>query len=421
LNTHLAGADRGFVLSDLIGLKATIGGKHAGKLSDIVVTESGKIPEATHFLISRSFGYKSLMIPWARIGKINADSIELNVDAAEPFEGEPKPGQLCLKDHLLDKKVLDCDDDEVEVVYDIRLALRGGKLYVTDVDCSRAAFLRRIGLGGLANFIESLAARIEDETIPWTYVQPLPEDMGSFRGAVRLNVLKAKLPDIHPVDLADILEELDQPKRLAIFSELETGHASDTLEEIEPRVQRELIAALTKERAAELIKDMTPAQAADVLAALPGTDVDAILELIDGGDAGKIRRLLEHHADKIVDFATSRFIAFSAETSVSQVLAQYRLVAAKANVAAFIYVIDAQGKLQGLVDLEELLKADSGDNLGDLMTTNLVTLNADDTVKDAAKLFDRYGFRAIPIVDSEDVMLGVIQSRDVMDLDHRLV
>jgi len=84
-----------------------------------------------------------------------------------------------------------------------------------------------------------------------------PETLAA-QGRVKLNVLKAKLPDIHPADLADILEELNHDKRLAIFSELETEHASDTLEEIEPRVQRELIAALTKERAAELIKDMTP-------------------------------------------------------------------------------------------------------------------------------------------------------------------
>ena len=77
---------------------------------------------------------------------------------------------------------------------------------------------------------------------------------------MKLNVLKAKLPEIHPVDLADILEELNHDKRLAIFSEFETEHASDTLEEVEPRVQRELIAALTKDRAAELIKDMAPAQ-----------------------------------------------------------------------------------------------------------------------------------------------------------------
>jgi CBS domain-containing protein/sporulation protein YlmC with PRC-barrel domain len=372
-------------------------------------------------LISRPFGYPPLMIPWDQIGKIDKDSVVLNVEAVEAFEGKPQQGELCLSDHLLNKKVLDCDDDEIEVVYDIKLALRGGKLYVTDVDCSRAAFLRRIGLGGVANFVQGIAARIKDETIPWTYVQQLPEDIGSFRGAVKLNVLKAKLPDIHPADLADILEELNHDKRLAIFSELETEHASDTLEEIEPRVQRELIAALTKERAAELIKDMTPAQAADVLAVLPATDVNAILELMDGEDVGKIRRILEHHEDKIADFATSRFISFPEQTSVQDVLGEYRFVAATADVWVYIYVVDARRKLLGVLDLQDVLKADPGDSLADLMTINFVTLHVDDTVKDAAKLFDRYGFQAIPIVDADNLMIGVITFRDVMDLKDRSI
>jgi magnesium transporter len=417
MSTYIGKADRSFLLSQLIGLKATVGGKRVGKLSDIVVTEANKLPQVTHFLISRLFGYKSLMIPWDRIGDINEyHYIPLNIEAVETFEGEPSSSQLCLRDHILDKKVLDCDNDEIEVVYDIRLALRDGKLYVTDVDCSRAAFLRRIGLKGLANFVQGVA-----ETIPWTYIQTLPDDIGSFKGAVKLNVLKAKLPEIHPVDLADILEELDQDKRLAIFSELETEHASDTLEEVEPRVQRELIAALTKERTAELIKDMTPAQAADVLAVLPGADVDAILDLIGTEEVGKIRRLLEHHEDKIIDFATPHFIAFPGQTSINQVLAEYRSIATKADVATYIYVIDGQRKLLGVLDLEEVLKADPGDKLSDLAITNLVTLRIDDTVKEAAKLFDRYGFRAIPILDAENVMVGVIPSRDVMNLEHRLI
>jgi magnesium transporter len=186
-------------------------------------------------------------------------------------------------------------------------------------------------------------------------------------------------------------------------------------------VQRELIAALTTERAAELIKDMTPAQAADILAVLPATAVDAILDLIDAEDVGNIRRLLEHHEDKIIHFATTRFIAFSGQTSISEVLAQYRVVAAKADVVMYIYVVDAQGRLSGVLDIKEILKADPGDRLADRMTTNLITLHVDNTVKEAARLFARYRFRAIPIVDAENVMVGVIPYRDVMDLKHRFI
>ncbi|MBF0560508.1 MAG: magnesium transporter MgtE, partial [Alphaproteobacteria bacterium] len=324
--------ERTYLLSDLIGLPALVDGKRVGKLADVIVTESGKIPEVTHMLVSRSFGYKSLMVPWAGIKELTTERMAFDVRTLSELEGEPKAGQVCLKDHVLDKKVLDCDDDEIEVVYDIKLALRNGRLYATDVDCSRAAFLRRIGLKGLARLIRGLADRIrDDDTIPWVYVQRLPDDISGFKGDLKLNVLKEKLPEIHPVDLDEILEELEPDERLVIFNELEIEQASDTLEEVEPRVQRELISAMDKDRAAELINDMTPAQAADILAVLPATDIDAILERVDVNEVEKIQHLLEHHEEAIIHFSSSHAIRQPPAATVGQVMADYRHLAKDAD------------------------------------------------------------------------------------------
>jgi len=276
-------------------------------------------------------------------------------------------------------------------------------------------------LKGVANFIRSLAPTIKDETIPWSYVQQLPEDIGAFRGNVKLSVLKAKLPEIHPVDLADILEELDHGERIALFSQLDTEQASDTLEEVEPRVQRDLVSSLTKARAAELVNDMTPAQAADLLAALPAADADAILALIDQNEAQKVKKVLKHHDDKIVDFATEHFIVFPPETEIRRVIAQFRNLAKNADVIMYVYVVGADKKLLGVIDAKELLRADPSERLADHMTTNVVTLTTDSTIKDASKLFARYSFRAIPIVDDREVIVGVIPYRDVMSLQHRYV
>ena len=414
--------DATYLLSDLIGGKARFLGKTVGRLADVIVTEQGKVPEVTHLLIDRPFGHKSLMVPWDKVEQLDTNGRTLmNIDALEPYEGEPAESQICLRDHLLDKKVLDCDDDEVEVVYDIKLAARNSRLYVTDVDCSRAGFLRRIGLKGLSNFIRGVAAKINEDTIPWTYVQPLPANMGSFKGSVKLNVLKEKLPDIHPVDLADILEELEPEQRMAIFNELETEQASDTLEEVEPRVQRELVSALTVERAAELVDDMTPGQAADILTVLPSDDVDDILERIDAADATKIRALIDKHEEHIVNFATTHYISFPPSAAVGEVMVLYREVAKDADVVMYIYVLDANGVLQGVVDIKELLQANLSDRLEDIMVTNVVSLGETSTVADASKLFARYSFRAIPIIGEGDVMKGAIPYRDIMQLSHRFV
>jgi len=365
-----------YILSDLIGGKARCSGKAIGKLEDIVVVDGGRLAEVTHLLISRPFGHKSLMVPWDKVERLDPNGqTVLAISGPEAYEGEPAEGQVCLRDHLLDKKVLDCDDDEVEVVYDIKLATHNGRLYVTDVDCSRAGFLRRIGLRPLANFIRGVAAKMDEDTIPWRSVQQLPHDIGRFQGNVKLNLLKAKLPQIHPVDMADILEELDEDHRVAIFNQLETEHASDTLQEVEPRVQRKLVSSLSIERAAELVNEMTPAQAADILAALPASDTDAILTKLDVAEAAKIRSLIEKHDERILDVATTRYITFPPTTKVSEVIRGFRDAAKDAEVVMYVYVTDPDNRLLGVADIKEILRANLDDAIEDIMTTNIVSLH----------------------------------------------
>ena len=410
-----------FFLSNIIGRKITLRGKKIGSLKDIIIFETESIPEVTHFIVGRSFGYHSLLIPWKNVLDINNKEIVIDIDSIEKYENDPKDSQVLLKDHILDKKILDMDDNEVEVVYDVKLALKNNKLYVTDVDSSKYGLLRRIGLKGIANFIYNLADRIKTDTISWTYVQPLPEHISSFKGNVKLKVLKDKLTDIHPVDLADILEELDHNQRLAIFNELDTEQASDTLEEIEPRVQRDLISSIKKERTAELINDMTPAQAADILDILPASEADDILALLDKESAQKIQFLLEKHDEKILNLATSHFLKFTPDVNVGQALEEFHNVAKDKDVIMYLYIVDEQDKLHGVIDIRELLQAELGQLLKDIMITHVITLNTESTLVEASEMFSRYSFRAIPITDDNDIIYGVIPYRDVMNLKHRFI
>ena len=156
---------------------------------------------------------------------------------------------------------------------------------------------------------------------------------------MKLKVLKEKLTDIHPVDLADILEELDHNQRLAIFNELDTEQASDTLEEVEPRVQRDLISSIKKESTAELINDMTPAQAADILAILPAAEADDILTLIDKETAEKIQKFLEKHDEKIMNFATSHLLELSSRNDCGKSSSEFHNAAKDKDVIMYIYVV----------------------------------------------------------------------------------
>src|SRR5208337_3954219 len=354
-----------FFLSEILGRRVFVKKKPIGRLTDLAIVETGKLPEVTQLVVSRSFGYPPLTVPWDRVRLISNHEIVLDIgeDLAQ-FEGAPQEHLILLHDHILDKKILDLDDHEVEVVYDIKLAFQNDKLYAAEVDFSHYRALRRLGFRKLAKLLTN---RNRENRVSWLYVQPLPEQLGSFAGNIKLKVPKAGLSDIHPVDLADILEELEGGQRVALFNALDAEQASDTLEEVEPRVQRELIRAIEKERAALLINEMSPAQAADILAILPRDEAGAILKLIDRGKSSQVEHIIGEHNEQILLYASLELIKLPASTPAAEVLERYRELATGKNILTYVYVTDATGTLEGVVDLREIVIAEPGQTLGDIM------------------------------------------------------
>ncbi|MHB8165553.1 MAG: magnesium transporter MgtE N-terminal domain-containing protein [Sulfuricella sp.] len=407
-----------FFLSEIIGRRAYLKTQRVGRLSDMVIVETGKFPEVSQLVVSRSFGYPSLLLPWEKVSLISNTEIVFDMESPDGYEHTPAEGSILLRDHILDKKILDMDDHEVEVVYDIILNFQGGKLYVTEVDFSKQRLLRRLGLKKLADWVSK---QRREKTVSWIYVQPLPEHIGTFKGHVKLNVLKENISDIHPVDLADILEELEGDQRLAVFKELEPEHASDTLEEVEPRVQRELIHAMEKRHAAQLINAMSPAQAADILAVLPTAEADELLQMIDKNSAAKVQRIIDQHDENILPFSTQKFMKMPESTLVKDVMTDFREIARHMEVIMYVYVTDEQDILKGVVDFRELITAESDQSIGEIMTDNVISLSPDETLSDALDMFDRYGFRAIPITDDQNKLLSVVSFRDISGIKPRLV
>ncbi len=418
--TRIAVPEQAYFLSEILGAKVIAAGKKIGKLADVIVKENGTLPVVTHLFVSRPFG-ESVVIPWEAIGTIGAKEIAVAANDIAAYDSQPKENAVLLKDYILDKKAIDMDGREMEVVYDIKLVLRNNKLYVSEVDLSRYGLLRRMGLTGLANFIYSLADSIQEQTISWKYIQPLPIDLGRFKGDLRLKVLKEKLADMHPVDLADILEEMEPEQRIEIFEGLDPEQASDTFEEIDPNVQRDLAESLGIDKVAKLIDEMTTGQAADVLSILPASDADDILERLDPDNARKIRAILEHQEEHILDYATQEYVAFSPDKTAEQVQDEYRGAAKGKDVVMYLYVLDRAGRLLGVVDIKELLQADDKALLKDIMEGHVHTLDPDSTLKEALQMFMRYDYRAIPVTDDNDKMLGVVTYRDVVRLKHHYV
>jgi magnesium transporter len=409
-----------FFLSEIIGARTVCNGRKIGKLKDVVAFDQGKLAEITQLQIGRSFGKAALLVPYSRVKTLGLREIVVELEDPESYVREPAADEVLVRDYLLDKKVLDIEDREVEVVYDIRLVRTNSKVYVSDVDISRYAVLRKMGMKSLANYFQH-AGDEEKQLIPWSYVQPLQSQLGSLQGEVKLNILKEALSEIHPADLADIVEELNSEQRITLLEGLETGHASDTLEEIDPAVQRDIVFSLKKERVAQLIGDMTPGQAADILSVLPGEERRSIVMMLPPALVAKIEEINEKQEINILNFSTSKFFKCRGEITVEQAISEFRKTARAMDVVMYFYIVNEAEKLLGVIDIKELLMGEPPNRLKDLMVENVISLKADCTMKEASNAFVRYGFRALPVTDDDDRLQGVVPYRDVMNLKHRML
>lgn len=192
-------------LRNILGIKVLRNGRKIGRLDDLIFAEGGPIPHVTDVLVHRGFGDPQLVVPIDRVVDLGNDRLELDIDRIESFETPHlREGTLLVKDFILFKKVIDVEDREVSMVCDVNILQVNRKFYVSEVDFGWRSLYRRLGLPWLADLLS-----LKDDFESWSYVQPLPKAIGSFKEDLKLKALKEQIEDMSPVDIADTIEELD--------------------------------------------------------------------------------------------------------------------------------------------------------------------------------------------------------------------
>lgn len=383
-----------------------------GKLKDVAVKTDGVYPEATYAVVGRPWGHPDYWIPWDMVSKIDETGAVVSVSQNLDTLVTPPPAEdtLLVCDNIIDKKIIDMEDREVEVVYDVQMVVANKKLYLTHVDAGRSGLLRRVRLGFLNRWL--FGKNESPDLVPWQYVH-IPAGIGRLSGQLKLSVQREKLKDIHPVDLADIIEELGQEERVHIFNSLDDEKAADTLEEIEPRVQRELIASIRQDRIKNVFSSMTPVQLADLFSILPSEKSSRFIEGLDAETARMVRSIMEERVDDISTLVSRTYLAFPADITVADAFARFKQEARDMDVIMYIYIVDDKKRLWGVIDIRELLQAEQDELLSDVMVRNVIAIEPGDTREDVEEIFKRYFFRAIPVVDDQDRIIGVIRYKDM--------
>jgi magnesium transporter len=216
-------------------------------------------------------------------------------------------------------------------------------------------------------------------------------------------------------DLADALEMLSGKEQEAFFSALDTEKAAETLTQVEPRVQRQLIADLRKERARNILLELSIPQLADLLSVLPHDDKVEMMELLPPEQAERIKTIMSERESTAGTLMATDYVTFPKEITVGQALMSIRNSRREPESISYIYVVrDEDRVLVGVVDIRELILAPETARLEEIMASPAVAAEEDDTREDLAELFGKYHFRVIPVVDKQDHILGVVHDNDIM-------
>lgn len=227
----------------------------------------------------------------------------------------------------------------------------------------------------------------------------------------------AETEELHPANLADIAEALPHDRLVQLMGALPADRAADVLEYLDEELRTELFDALSARQAAELMARMTPDDRADALEDLEEERADEILAEISSEARGETERLLAYEPDTAGGLMTTEFISVSEDMSVDAALESVRASARAGRKEAMytIYALDALGKLRGVFSLRELLAAPPGTRVADIAWEDIVSAPATADREEVARLTSKYDLVAVPVVDQQGRLLGVVTVDDVID------
>ena len=228
--------------------------------------------------------------------------------------------------------------------------------------------------------------------------------------------LKEELENnMYPVDLADILEEFDQKHMVMVFRLLAKEEAAETFTYMNSDMREVLINALTDSELEEVMEEMYLDDTVDVLEEMPANVVDRLLMATDEEKRAQINQLLQYPEDSAGSVMNVDYIAVRKEMTVAEAILKIRQVGLNKETIYTCYVTEKR-KLIGYVDLKELLTTSESKPVEEIMETNLLYAHTTDDQEDVAKTINKYGLIALPILDHENCMVGIVTVDDAMDV-----
>lgn len=401
--------------SDLLGRPVlAAGGVRIGRVVDLKVHLGELYPKAGTLVIRRRSAKAPRVLDWGRVETLGDKAITLRPGAESALADlEVGPEEILVREDLLDQQVVDTHGARIERVNDVHLLIVHGELRIAHVDFGIRGILRRLGW---LRPIEALwgwlfGDPIAERLASWKYVQPLASDP---KRNLKLNVTLRRIHDLHPSDIADIIEDLDRANRSSVFRALDTETAAETLQEVDPRLQLSLIETAAPEKASDILESMEPDEAKEFLSELPEEKMESLMGTMEEPYRERVEGLLKYEEGTAGSIMTTDFIALGRDKTIADAVEAFRTAIHPLETVAYIYVTGEALKLAGVVTLRHLLLCPRDEKLGALMNPHVVSVETGDGIGAVADVFNKYKFLAVPVLDERKTVQGIITLQDIV-------
>jgi magnesium transporter len=376
-----------------------------GKVRDLVVRMGDPYPAVIAVALRGHSAPET--IDWSVVRAWESRELSLNVATADLKPHTAVPEEVWLSRDILDKQIVDTDGRRVVRVNDLQLQASNGSMLLVGVDIGTRGLLRRLNAEHLGRRLRRLTGGdLTQRVISWDAVDTLHSDERS----VRLRISHRKLAKMHPADIAEIVGQLGGRDREAIFASLDDETAADTLEESTDEVQAQILARMDDEREA-----MSPDEAADLLADLPEERREQLIAKMEADEAEDVEELLAYGEDTAGGLMTTEYVAIPASLTAEQAIDRLRELEPDAESIYYVYVIDDDERLLGVLSLRDLIVAKPSTPIADLMIKRVIAVPLDARPEDVAAVIAKYNLLAVPVVDDDDRIQGIVTIDDALD------
>jgi CBS domain-containing protein len=341
------------------------------------------------------------MVDWrATVATVAQTGITLALPADQLEYTYLKEEELLVARDLMERQIVDMRTQKVRQVADLKFNDTG-------------TVLRLMGA--------EIQTKDPDNLIPWNYID-LP---GRDLGGMKLTGSHRRMGELHPADVADIIEQLDPETRAAVFAHLDTEQAAEAISELEDEYQAELIEELPEDQASDLLAEMDPDDAVDIIADLDTDKAERLLQQMGYEDSETIRHLMGFEPHTAGGIMTPEVAVATLDMTVADTIAYLRKFARDANDLHYVYLVDGtgadgtpdpHGHLTGVVSLFQLLMNDDATLLADFAKREVISANAADDQEDVADTIGKYNLLALPVVDDDGRLLGTVTVDDALDV-----